>query len=176
MISNWRSLASLNPTWIIILLYLHLSFFSWFKLPSMSPTLAPRIHLTIVPGVGFTYRKTESPITRVGFSVGVSPIGEKRLATGSGQWWTTGLCFGLRFLRTVTQPPWLPGCSGAAGEQLTPAKLGRAAQANCCWLVAGATMLSVVRRRVSSLLSLTSRSINKRHFLHAWLSLKETEE
>uniref|UniRef100_A0A674PB42 Bcl-2 Bcl-2 homology region 1-3 domain-containing protein n=1 Tax=Takifugu rubripes TaxID=31033 RepID=A0A674PB42_TAKRU len=39
-----------------------------------------------------------------GFSAGVSPSGEKRLDTGSGWWGTVGLCLGLRFLRTVTQP------------------------------------------------------------------------
>ena len=86
---------------------LSLSFAGCFKLPFMSPALDPGIYLTIVPGVSFTYRKAESPITRVGFSVGVSPSGEKRLATWSGRWWTTGLCFGLRFLRTATRPPWL---------------------------------------------------------------------
>ena len=83
-----------------------LSFASYFKLPSMSPALAPGIHLTIFLGFGFTYRKNESAITRFGFLVVVSPSGEKRLATWSGRWWTTGLCFELRFLRTATQPPW----------------------------------------------------------------------
>ena len=57
-------------------LYLRLSFANCFKLPFISSALGPGIHLTIISGVGFTYRKTESPIPRVGFSVGVSPSGD----------------------------------------------------------------------------------------------------
>lgn len=44
VISNWPRRVSLTPAWIIILLYLHLSLTSCFKLPSMSPaTQPPRI-------------------------------------------------------------------------------------------------------------------------------------
>ena len=48
----------------------------------MSPALAPGIHLTVVPGVAnFTFLTIELPITRVGFSAGVSLSGENLLET-----------------------------------------------------------------------------------------------
>ena len=49
------------------------------------PALAPGIHL-LSSLVLSSYRKTEPPITRVGFLVGVSPSGEKRLASLSRRW------------------------------------------------------------------------------------------
>ena len=57
----------------------------------MSPAMAPRICLTIVSGVGFAHRRTESLITRVSFSVGVSEQGKavsdiERLVVNHGQW------------------------------------------------------------------------------------------
>ena len=80
--SDWRSRESFPPTCITIVPYLRLSLASSFKFDSMSPALAPGIHLTMVAGVAtFTFLTMELPIIRVGFSAGVSLSGENLLET-----------------------------------------------------------------------------------------------
>ncbi|TWW62596.1 hypothetical protein D4764_04G0012430 [Takifugu flavidus] len=95
---------------------------------------------------------------------------------GSGWWCTVGLWFGLRFLRTVTQPPWLPGCSAAAGGPLAVATLGGSTAATFSWLPDATLDNSNLQNPVSSSLTLASRAITKLHFLHLFPSLKEAEE
>ncbi len=78
-ISDWRSRTSLAPTWITILLNLHLALASTFKFAKMPGALAPSKQWTMVAGVSiFTFCTIESPITRAlssGFSVSASLSG-----------------------------------------------------------------------------------------------------
>lgn len=77
--SDWRSRMSLLPTWIKMLSNLRLALASSFRFDSMSPALAPGIQRTMVAGVeNLTFRNTESPMTRLVFSAGVSLSGEKK--------------------------------------------------------------------------------------------------
>ena len=172
--SDWRNRASLPPTWITILLNLRLLLASSFRFDSMSPALAPGIHLTMLAGAAsFTFRTMELPITRVCLSAGVSLSGENLLETWMGWWWAVGFDLGLCFLRTVTQPP---GCSGAAGGRLAEATVGRSAPATGVWLATVTEQFSMVRSRASNSVSLASSAINKLHLLQLPLSLKEAGE
>ena len=68
---------------------LHLFLASILKYDSMLPSLAPGIHLITVAGVtNFTYLNIELPITRAGFSLGVSLSEENLFETWTGWWWT----------------------------------------------------------------------------------------
>ena len=165
--SDIRSRESLLPTWITILLYLVLVLASSFSLDSMSPALAPGMQLTVVAGVAnLTFLRTESPITRVCFSEGASPSGENLLETRVGGSLIVGfLRVALCPLRTVTQPPWAPGCTGQVGGLLAEAKL-----------CATANRGSKLRSRASKSLSLASIATNTLHLLHVPLLLREAEE
>ena len=152
--SDIRSRESLLPTWITILLYLGLVLASSFSLESMSPALAPAMQLTVVAGVAnLTFLRTESPITRVCFSMGASLSGENLLETWVGGSLIVGfLRVALCPLRTVTQPPWAPGCTGQVGGLLAEAKLRGSAATSGGWLTT-AYRGSKLRSRASKSLS-----------------------
>ena len=83
--SDWRRRESFVPTWRTILANLRLLFASNFKFASMSPALAPGIHLTMPADFAiFTFLTMESPIISVCSPVGglpPSPRGENLLET-----------------------------------------------------------------------------------------------
>ena len=82
----WEQTQSLCGFGMSILLYLRLSLASSFKKDSMSPALAPGIHLTMVAGVSkATFLTIELPITRVLSSAGVSLSGGKKSGEVDGE-------------------------------------------------------------------------------------------
>ena len=61
----------------MIFLYLHLLFANSFKFDSMLLAHDPKIHMSIATDVeNFSFHKITLPVTKVGFSVGVSLSGE----------------------------------------------------------------------------------------------------
>ena len=70
--SDWRRLVSFPPAWMMILLYLRFVFASSLRWFSMSPVLAPGMHLMMVAGVLVsTFLTMELPIIRVGLGLGL---------------------------------------------------------------------------------------------------------